>query len=67
MCIRDRIVNIVLNAVAISWIGAIGAAWVTVVSQTFITISLFYLDFQHLIMWKHRSAPQTQTVIAFEE
>jgi len=61
------IVNIVLNAVAISWIGAIGAAWMTVVSQTFITISLFYLDFQHLIMWRHRSAPQTQTIIAFEE
>jgi len=59
--------NIILSAIAISQIGAIGAAWATVISQVFITISLFYLDFQHLIKRKHRSAPQTQSVIAFEE
>jgi O-antigen/teichoic acid export membrane protein len=59
--------NIILSAIAISWIGAIGAAWATVVSQGFITITLLSLDFRYLLAGKPPSEPQTQQVIAFEE
>ena len=60
-------VNIVLSAVAISWIGAIGAAWATVVSQAFITISLLFLDCRYLLAGKPPSDPQIHHIIAFEE
>ena len=60
-------VNIVLSAVAISRIGAIGAAWATVISQAFITISLLFLDFRYLLAGKPPSEPQIQPIIAFEE
>jgi len=60
-------VNIILSAVAISWIGAIGAAWATVVSQAFITISLLSLDFRYLLAGKLPFEPQTQQVNTFEE
>jgi O-antigen/teichoic acid export membrane protein len=60
-------VNIVLSAVAISRIGAIGAAWATVASQAGITISLLFLDFRYLLAGKPPSETQTQRVIAFEE
>jgi O-antigen/teichoic acid export membrane protein len=59
--------NIILSAIAISWIGAIGAAWATVVSQAFITISLLFLDFRYLLAGKPPSEPQIQHIIAFEE
>ena len=51
-------VNIVLSAVAISRIGAIGAAWATVASQAGITISLLFLDFRYLLAGKppHRTS-----------
>jgi len=59
--------NIILSAFAISWVGAIGAAWATVVSQAFITISLLSLDFRYLLAGKPPSEPQFQQIIAFEE
>jgi O-antigen/teichoic acid export membrane protein len=59
--------NIILSGVAISWIGAIGAAWATVVSQAFITISLLSLDFRYLLAGKPPTEPHTQQVIVFEE
>ena len=59
--------NIILSGVAISWIGAIGAAWATVVSQAFITISLLFLDCRYLLAGKPPSDPQIHHIIAFEE
>ena len=59
--------NIILSGVAISWIGAIGAAWATVVSQAFITISLLFLDCRYLLTGKPPSDPQIHHIIAFEE
>ena len=59
--------NIILSGVAISWIGAIGAAWATVVSQAFITISLLSLDFRYLLAGKPPTEPQFRQIIAFEE
>jgi PST family polysaccharide transporter len=59
--------NIILSAFAISWVGAIGAAWATVASQAFITISLLSLDFRYLLAGKPPTEPQAQDIIAFEE
>jgi Na+-driven multidrug efflux pump len=59
--------NIILSAFAISWVGAIGAAWATVASQAFITISLLSLDFRYLLAGKPPTEPQAQHIIAFEE
>ena len=35
--------NIILNAIGIPWLGVIGAAWASVISQTIITIWLIRL------------------------
>jgi len=59
--------NIILNIFGIYYFGIVGPAWATVISQTFITVSLIYLNFHHLQVGKNRAELKAMPMLLLEE
>ena len=59
--------NITLNFIGIYYIGIVGAAWSTVISQTIITIALIILNFRYLLAGKQQAALEAQPLLLIDE
>ncbi len=59
--------NITLNFIGIYYIGIVGAAWSTVISQTIITVALIYLNFHHLLAGKQQTDLEAQPLLLIDE